>query len=187
MNLIKYKQTLLKYRSMDMLQSLKTYTKAQKGTGTNFTVAGIVIAFLTAVVIIVSDKSILLTGFKWGGFSAGIIMILIGLIYRGYCDIVHKKAQTIYSKDKIEFVKTEHRRMQKVEKDLLGYQIAFSLVIVLSIAVSFFVHSKITKGVLYAVAMLFAGMLMVENMSRSSIKNYTETLKEEFNKINRFN
>ncbi len=172
---------------MDLLQSLKKYTKEQKITGTNFIVAGIVMLFFTAVVIIASDKSVLVTGFKWGGFPAGLVMIPIGLIYRAYSDNIHKKATAIYLKNRNEFVKEEYRRMQKVAKDLLGYQMAFSLVIVLSIAVSFFVHSKITKGVLYAVVMLFAGMLIVENMSRSSIKIYTEILKQEITKITRYN
>ena len=172
---------------MDLLQSLKKYTKEQKITGTNFIVAGIVMLFFTAVVIIVSDKSVLVNGFKWGGFPAGIIMIPIGLLYRWYSDDVQRKATAIYSKNRNEFIKKEYKRMQKVGKDLLGFQIAFLLVIILSIAVSFFVESKITKGVLYAVAMMFTGMLIVENMSRISIKIYTEILKQEITKITRYN
>lgn len=166
-----------------MLEYLEKYTVAQKGVGTYFIVFGVVFFFFTMVIRIVFGRSVLLTGLNWGSFSSALFLTASGIIYRAYCDMIHRKAAAALFENESEFIKSEYSRMGKVEKDFKKFQIAFSALAFISVIIGIFIHSRTGKGVFFAFAILFVGMLAIEYYSRNSIKNYSRQLYEEMTRV----
>lgn len=167
---------------MNLLQSLEAYTNAQKWVGTNFIILGIVLLILAAVFAFFVAKSPMATGLKWGALATGLLIIVGGFFYRSFCDKTQDEARAIYEKDKTEFVQYEHERMEKVDKGFLTYQITFAVFVLAAIIVILFVNSPVAKGISYAVAILFIGILLIEGFSHKSISTYTNELRQEVNK-----
>jgi len=165
-----------------MLQFLEKYTVAQKGVGTYFIVFGVVFFFSTMVIRIIFGRSLIFTGLNWGSFSSALILTASGIIYRAYCDHIHRKAAATLFENETEYVKTEYSRMEKVAKDFRRYQIVFSALAFVTLIIAVFIHSKMVKGVFFAATILFVGMLAIEYYSRNSIKDYTQQLGEAMRK-----
>lgn len=167
---------------MNILQSLETYTVAQKGVGTNFAILGVVLIIIALVFFIFASKTPLTVGIKWGALFAGLMIIAGGLSYYNFSNKTYSESEAIYQKDVTEFVQYEHERMEKVDKGFLTYQLTFALFVLVALVVIVFVKAPVLKGISFAVAILFIGMLLIEALSHSSIKKYTEELRIEVKK-----
>lgn len=166
-----------------MLEYLEKYTVAQKGIGTYFIVFGVVFFFSTMVIRIIFGRSLIFTGLNWGSFISALVLTASGIIYRAYCDYIHKKAAAKLFENESEFVKAEIGRVQKVQKDFQIYQIVFSSLALISLIIGIILHSRMGKGVFLAMAILFAGMLAIEYFSRNSIGAYLNKLRLEGSRV----
>lgn len=169
-----------------MLNALENYTVARKGVGTYFIIFGIVFFFFSLVISIILGGSKFLTGMNWGSFFVALVLSAVGIVYRAFCDLEHKKAAAIYFKSKIDFIKVEFKRMIKVEKDFPVYLVAFSVLFALLVIVGIFLHSRVAQGVLFAVAIMFLGILGIEYYWRHSITGYTNVLRDEMEKLRKY-
>ncbi len=165
--------------TMNMLQSLEAYTSAQKWVGTNFVVLGILLLVLAGVSAFLVPRTPMATGMKYGALVAGALIIIGGFSYRSFCDKTYNHGADIYQTSTTEFVKTEYSRMEKVDKGYLVYQIVFAAFIVAALLVVLFVNAPLMKGIAFAVAVLFIGIMIIEGFSHSSIRSYTEALQVE--------
>ncbi len=167
---------------MNILQSLDSYTSAQKWVGTNFIILGAILIVLGLVFTFFVAKSPMATGMKWGTFVAGISIIVGGFGYRSFCDKTHDAAVSLSNENMMEFVKSEHERMEKVDKGFILYQVSFAAFVVAALVVILFVKAPLAKGVAFAIALWFMGLLVIEGFSHSSISTYTNTLRAEVSK-----
>lgn len=88
-----------------------------------------------------------------------------------------KTKTEVFQSSEQEFKQQELDRMQQVYKSvpnvILGLSIAL---LVLLLALIFFINSPFWKGVSYGVLIYFLGLLITESISYLSVKNYLESL-----------
>lgn len=168
---------------MDILKSIETYTIAQKWVGTNFMILGAVLLVLSAMFALFVTKSPLATGVKWGGLIAGLFIFVGGFSYRNFSEKTQKQVIELHQKNQTECLNSEHKRMEKVDKGFLTYQITFASFLLLCIGVILFVGNPFFKGIAFAFALQVLGMMLIESFSHQSISNYTNELRSEINKV----
>ncbi|NRB59064.1 MAG: hypothetical protein HRU50_03890 [Winogradskyella sp.] len=168
---------------MNFIQSLETYTNAQKWVGTNFIILGSLLLILATTVAFFINKSPLADGLKWGALCTGLLIIIGGFSYRNFSDKIQYNAKEIYGDNPTKFIQTEYNRMSKVNKGFIVYQMSFAAFVVASLIVILFVKSPFAKGISFAVAVLFIGVLIIEGFSQKSITTYNDELNVEFLKI----
>ncbi len=167
---------------MNILQSLETYTSAQKWVGINFIILGSVLLILAGVFTFFVEKTPLASGMKWGALAAGILITVGGISYGNFNKKIQRDGEALFEKDKTEFIQYEYERMEKVDKGFLTYQMVFVAFVVAALIVILFVKAPVLKGVAFAVAILFIGQLIIEGFSHPSITKYTNELREEVKK-----
>ncbi|ANQ51770.1 hypothetical protein MY04_4434 [Flammeovirga sp. MY04] len=164
---------------MNILQSLEAYTSAQKWVGINFIILGSILVILAGIFTFFVLKTPMSTGMKWGALVSGILILVGGMSYYSFCNKTQLSSQAIYKRDVTEFLQFEYERMEKVDKDFLLYQLTFTAFIVAALIIILFINMPLLKGVSYAVAILFLGILIIEGFSHTSITKYTSELKKE--------
>ncbi len=168
---------------MNILQSLEAYTTAQKWVGYNFIILGMILLVLAGVFAFFVTKSPMAAGLKWGSLVTGLLIIIGGMVYGNFNTKVQKEGEALYKKNVTEFVQYEHDRMDKVDKSFLTYQLVFAAFVLASLIVILFVKAPALKGVAFAVAIFFLGLLIIEGFSHPSISKYTNELRQEIQKI----
>ncbi len=167
---------------MNILQSLEAYTSAQKWVGINFIILGSVLLILACVFAFFVAKSPMASGMKWGALAGGILIIAGGLSYYNFSHKTYNHSETIYQKDVTEFVKFEHERMEKVDQGFLSYQLTFAAFIIAALVIILLISAPVLKGVSFAIAILFVGIMLIEGFSHKSIRKYTNELRLEVQK-----
>ena len=169
---------------MNILQSLETYTSAQKWVGINFIILGSFLLVLAAIFALFVAKSPMAIGMKWGSLATGLLIIVGGISYLNFNEKVKRESTAIHQKDSTEFVQYEYDRMEKVDNGFIVYQITFAAFVLAALIIIVFVKAPVLKGVAFAVAILFLGQLIIEGFSHRSISEYTQELKNEVERIN---
>lgn len=164
---------------MDILQSLETYSSAQKWVGINVLILGSFLLVLAGILAFFVAKSPVAAGMKWGAFVAGLIIIVSGIAYLNFNKKIQNKGEALFQKSRTEFVQYEHERMEKVDNGFLTIQLIFAAFIIASLMVILFINAPVLKGIAFAVAMLFIGQLIIEGFSHASIVKYTNELRQE--------
>ncbi len=164
---------------MNILQSLETYTDAQKSVGTNFIILGILLLILAGIFAFFVSKSPMASGLQWGAISTGVFIIVGGISYHNFCEKTQRESAAIYKEDVAGFVQFEHERMEKVDKGFLIYQLTFAAFVVAALIIIVFIQAPVLKGVAFSVAILFLGIMLIEGFSHQSISEYTNILREE--------
>ncbi|KXX66634.1 hypothetical protein [Flammeovirga sp. SJP92] len=167
---------------MNILQSLEAYTSAQKWVGINFIILGAILLVLAGIISFFVTKTPLASGMKWGSLVTGILIIIGGISYGNFNNKIQIEGKALYEKDSTEFIQTEHERMEKVDQGFLTYQLVFATFAVGAFAVILFFNAPFIKGIAFAVAILFTGLLIIEGFSHPSIQAYTEDLRLESQK-----
>ena len=167
---------------MDILQSLETYTSAQKWVGINVLILGAILIILAVIFAFFVEKSPMASGMKWGALTAGLLIIVGGVGYLSFNNKIHNEGEALFQKNRTEFVQYEYERMEKVDKGFLTIELVFAAFIIASLIVILFIKAPVLKGVAFAVAILFIGQLIIEGFSHSSIVKYTNELRQEVQK-----
>lgn len=157
---------------MNIIESLDTYTSAQKYVGNNFIALGIILFCIAAVAWFVAPRTSLLSGLLWGAVICGILIIVGGLSYRSFCTKTQVQMTQTFEQDKNEFVQIEKQRMAKVVKEFPIYQYSFGACMVIALGVILFLNRPFVSGVSFAVLLMFLGVLIFEAFSKFSIDQY---------------
>ena len=118
-------------------------------------------------------------GLKWGALAGGIFLMIGGYGYRSFSQTLHDRGEVLYNEDRIEFIRSECERMQKVSKGFPKYQFVFSALVVASVATLVFADRPVWQGISLVVLVMFLGVLAIEANSRASITAYTSQLNGE--------
>ena len=167
---------------MNALQSLETYASSQKWVAINFIILGLILLLLAGVFAFFVAKSPMATGMKWGSLVTGVLIIIGGISYYNFNEKTKRNSESIYQKDVSEFIQSEHERMEKVDSGFLTYQLTFAAFVVLALIIILFINSPLLKGIAFAVAIHFVGIMMIEGFSHKSISDYANLLRQEVKK-----
>ncbi len=161
---------------MNIIESFEAYIVSQRTVGINFLILGGVLIAIVIIAHFAFPSTTLAIWFKRSLIACGILIALGGWSYGNFNNKVSEKGKAHYSQNSTEFVQTELVRMEKVVKQFPYYQITFATLIVIALLVVLFVPSPQAKGLAFAVILLMAGCLIVEQISHSSIMEYAESL-----------
>lgn len=161
---------------MEVIRHFEIYIAAQKTTGMQFVVFGGLL-LVAAVVLHFSQLNPITQGLRNGFFVISILLMVSGIGFiLNQNNLLKTKTET-YQSNEQEFMKEEVDRMQGVHKSvpniILGLGIA---IVVLTLAVTFFIHAPLWKGVSFSVLIYLVGLLILESLSFLSVKTYLESL-----------
>ena len=159
---------------MEIIKHFEVYIAAQKATGIQFVVFGGLL-LISAILLHFSQLNPITQGVRNGFFVISILLLASGI---GFTMNQNKLLKTeTYQSNQLEFKQQEVDRMQQVNKSvpniILGLCIAL---IILTLALMFFIHQPFWKGVTFSVLIYFLGLLILESLSYLSVKNYLESL-----------
>lgn len=161
---------------MEIIKHFEIYIAAQKTTGMQFVIFGGLL-LVAAVLLHFSQLNPITQGLRNGFFVISILLVVsgIGFIVNQH-NLLNTKTETYQSNER-EFTRQEVDRMQEVNKSvpkiILGLGIA---IVVLTLAVTFFIPSPFWKGVSFSVLIYLVGLLIMESISFLSVKTYLESL-----------
>ncbi len=160
-----------------MLEHLEVYINAQK-TIANYMIGFGVIMVVLAIVFHFSGANTLFDGLKIGLLVVGFLSLGSGYAYR-ITEIKLLEQQTeLYEESPTKFHLVEKARMDKVVKSFPLYQIVFIAVITICLIVTFFLENNFINGILFSVVIFLLGNMIVEKVSKASIFEYQQHLKE---------
>lgn len=161
---------------MEMIKHFEMYINAQKATGMQFVIFGVVL-LVAAILLHVSQLNPITQGLRNGFFVISILLIASGVGFTLNQNKLLETKTEIYQTNEVEFKKQEVERMQQVQgsvpKIILGLSISLILLI---LATMFFIHLPFWKGVSFSGAIYLLGLLILESISYLSVKNYLESL-----------
>lgn len=161
---------------MEILKHFEIYIAAQKATGVQFVIFGALL-LLAAFLLHVSQLNPITHGLRNGFFVISVLLIASGVGFSINQNKLAKTKTEAYQKDKNHFKQEEVDRMQQVNNSVS--KIIFSLsiaLLLLLLALLFFIHSPFWKGVSFSVALYLLGLLILESISFLSVKTYFESL-----------
>lgn len=161
---------------MELLKHFELYIAAQKATGMHFLVFGLLV-LVTAIALHFSQLNPITQGMRNGFFTVSVLLIVSGAGFiLNQNKLLQSKSES-YQTDPISFKKQELERMQGVDKSIPKILFGLSMVLVVLILVTtFFVHQPFWKGVNYSLLIYLLGLLILESISRLSVKQYLESL-----------
>lgn len=168
---------------MNLLNSLQNYITAQKMVGINFMILGGLLILLSVMAFYFFPKVSITNGLKWGALVAGLLIGIGGFSYHKFSDNLQTEATATYESNKSEFIQSEHTRMDKVYQGFSTYQMTFSAILLLCLAVILFVGNPFYKGIAFAFALQVLGVMLIESFSHLSIATYTNELRSAIHTI----
>jgi hypothetical protein len=161
---------------MEILKHFEIYIAAQKTTGMQFIVFGVLL-LIVAILLHFSQLNPIIQGLRNGFFVISILLMASGIGFTLNQNKLLKTKAEIYQTDKLEFKQQEVERMQEVNKSvpriIQGLSIAL---IALFLALIFFINPLFWRGVTFSVAIYLLGLLIIESLSYLSVKNYLASL-----------
>jgi len=161
---------------LEIINHFENYIAAQKATGIQFVFFGASL-LLAAILLHFSQINPITQGLRNGFLVISILLLVSGI---GFIISQNKLFQTkteIYQSNELQFKQQEVYRMQQVNKSVPNIIVGLGIaIIVLTVAVTFFIHPLFWKGVSFSVLIYFLGLLILESVSFLSVKNYLESL-----------
>mgnify|MGYP001045993488 CR=1 FL=1 len=161
---------------MEVLKQFETYIAAQKATGIQFIIFGVLL-LLAAVLLHFSQLNPITQGLRNGFFVISMLLIASGVGFTLNQNKLSKTKIEVYQADEVEFKNQEVERMHEVHSNVPKIIFGLSVTLILLIlALMFFIHPPFWKGVSFSVAIYLLGLLILESISFLSVKNYLESL-----------
>lgn len=161
---------------MEIIKHFEVYIAAQKATGIQFIVFGGLL-LISAILLHFSQLNPIIQGVRNGFFVISILLLVSGIGFTMNQNKLLKTKTETYQSNQLGFKQQEVDRMQQVNKSvpniILGLCIAL---IILTLALMFFIHQPFWKGVSFSVLIYFLGLLILESISYFSVENYLESL-----------
>jgi hypothetical protein len=161
---------------MEIIKHFEIYIAAQKATGIQFTVFGGLL-LISAILLHFSQLNPITQGLRNGFFVISILLLGSGIGFiMSQNKLLETKMET-YQSDQKAFKQQEVERMQQVNKSVPTIILSLSIILILVIlALIFFIGQPLWKGVTFSVLIYFLGLLILESLSYLSVKNYLESL-----------
>lgn len=158
------------------MKQFEIYIDAQKATGMQVAIFGIVL-LLAAILLHFSQLNPITQGLRNSFFVISILLMVSGIAFIvNQKNLLNTKTE-LYPSSEQEFKQQEVERMQQVNKSvpkvILGLSIAL---IILLLALIFFINPPFWKGVTFGVLIYLVGLLITESISYLSVKNYLQSL-----------
>jgi hypothetical protein len=161
---------------MEVLKQFETYIAAQKATGIQFIIFGVLL-LVAAVLLHFSQLNPITQGLRNGFFVISMLLIASGVGFTLNQNKLSKTKTEVYQADEVEFKNQEVERMHEVYSNVPKIIFGLSITLILLIlALMFFIHPPFWKGVSFSVAIYLLGLLILESISFLSVKNYLESL-----------
>lgn len=161
---------------MNSKEYFDIYINAQKATGMQFVIFGILL-FSAAVLLHFSQMNPITHGIRNGFIVISILLVSSGLVFIKNQDSLLKKNTSQYLSNPSEFEKQEVSRMQDVNKSVPKITISLSIVIIVLLLTSIFLEpGGFWQGVIFSILIYLLGLLILESISFLSVKNYLQAL-----------
>ena len=161
---------------MSLLDSLSLYTASQKAVAYGFMSCGVVLLIASLAVIVFSPTdAILWRGFKFGSILFGMFILAGGYGYLNFSSKIEEKVTHEYHENSEATLANEKARIKKVNSDYPMYQIAFSIVVIISLVAIVFAK-PFWAGFAFPAAFLFVAILLIEAQSKVSIDVHTSVV-----------
>lgn len=161
---------------MDMIKHFEVYIAAQKATGMQFAVFGVLL-LLAAVLLNFSQLHPITQGLRNGFFVISILLLASGI---GFSMNQHKLLKTkteAYQTNQEAFKQQETERMQGVAKSVPTIVKSLAAVLILLLLALIFINIQpLWKGVVFSILIYLLGLLILEAISHLSVKTYLKAL-----------
>lgn len=159
-----------------MIRHFEVYIAAQKATGIQFAVFGILLLILS-IFLHFSQFNPIIQGLRNGFFVISILLMGSGIGFIINQNKLLKTKTETYQSNQLEFKQQEVDRMQQVDKSMPTIILSLSvLLIIMVLALIFFISQPFWKGVTFSVLIYLLVLLILESISYFSVKNYLESL-----------
>jgi len=161
---------------MEVLKHFEIYIAAQKATGMQFVIFGVLL-FIAAILLHFSQLNPITQGLRNGFFVLSILLLASGVGFIMNQDKLLKTKTEIFHTNKEDFKQQEIKRMQGVNKSVPVIVKSLSVVLILVLLALVLVSIlPLWKGVTFSVLIYLLGLLILESISYLSVKNYLEFL-----------
>jgi hypothetical protein len=161
---------------MGVLKHFEVYIAAQKATGMQFVIFGVIL-LMAAVLLHFSQLNPITQGLRNGFFVLSIMLLASGVGFTINQNKLLKTKTESYRTNHQEFKQQEIERMQGVNKSVPTIVKSLSaLLIIALLALVFISIQPLWKGVVFSVLIYLLGLLILESISYLSVKNYLESL-----------
>jgi len=161
---------------MEIIKHFEIYIAAQKATGMQFVIFGVLL-LIVAILLHFNQLNPIIQGLRNGFYVISIVLITSGVGFSlNQNKLLQTKTET-YQTNKNEFKLQEIDRMQQVNNSVPKIIASLTIaLIVLLLALMFFIHAPFWKGVTFSVCIYLLGLLTLESISFLSIKNYLKSI-----------
>lgn len=161
---------------METLKHFEIYIAAQKATGMQFVIFGVLL-LVAAVLLHFSQLNPITHGLRNGFFVISILLVASGVGFTLNQNNLLKTKTATYQANQAEFKQQEIERMQGVNSSVPKIVMTLTVVLILLLlALMFFIHPPFWKGISFSVAIYLIGLLILESISYLSVRNYLESL-----------
>lgn len=161
---------------MEVLKHFEIYIAAQKATGMQFVIFGVLL-LIAAILLHFSPLNAITQGLRNGFFVISILLLASGGGFMLNQDKLLKTKTEIFHTNKEAFKQQEIERMQGVHKSVPTIVKSLSVALILALLAFVFMSIQpLWKGVIFSVLIYLLGLLMLESISFLSVKNYLESL-----------
>jgi hypothetical protein len=161
---------------MGTLKHLEIYIAAQKATGMQFVIFGVLL-LIAAILLHVSQLNPITQGLRNGFFVISMLLLASGVGFMLNQDKLLKTKTETYQTNQQEFKQQEIERMQGVHKSVPTIVKSLSVALILALLAFIFISMQpLWKGVMFSVLIYLLGLLILESISFLSVKNYLESL-----------
>ncbi len=161
---------------MEIFKHFEVYLAAQKATGTQVAIFGLLLLGVS-ILLHFSQLNPITQGLRNGFFVVSIILLVSATGFNMSQNKLLKTKTEIYHSSQSDFKQQEVVRMQQVNKSVPNIILALYIaLIILILALMFFIHQPFWKGVSFSVLIYFLGLLILESISYLSVKHYLESL-----------
>jgi hypothetical protein len=161
-----------------MLVHLVAYIEAQR-TIANYQMFQGMILFLLAVFFHISAQSGLTSGLKTGFIIFGLFSLVGGFAYKRTEENLLKSQTKLYHLNSADFRQKEKERMAKVVKNFPFIQLIFVVIIIISLVLNLMIHRPFINGLLFSLVVFLIGNLIIESISKKSIRAYYQVLSQK--------
>lgn len=161
---------------MGVLKHFEIYIAAQKATGMQFIIFGVLL-LIAAILLHFSQLNPITQGMRNGFFVISILLLASGVGFTINQNKLLKTKTESYRTNQQEFKQQEIERMQGVNKSVPTIVKILSAVLILALLALVFIGIQpLWKGVIFSVLIYLMGLIILESISYLSVKNYLESL-----------
>lgn len=161
---------------MEIIKHFEMYIDAQKATALRVGIFGLLLLG-AALLLQISQLNPITQGLRNGFFVLSILLLVSAVGFNWNQNKLLKTKMQTYQSDPLAFEHQEVERMQKVNSSVPNVILGLcSALILLILALMFFVHQDFWRGVVFSVLIYFLGLIILESISSLSVKTYLETI-----------